>query len=189
MNAKTKQQGFSLIEVIATVAIIAILATFAMPKIGNIQDKASLAKAQEIASTAHRSYRIDKDIHYMNQTIDEYELAKIADVLELDSDLKAVELAYATATATATGRNQSEPCATLTTSLKNGTASRSKIKVINIPAQNPSSAVFVFSDSTADSKLQAIQAMNNGVKTNSFTISTGKTLLIGSAPCALTQGT
>lgn len=182
MKIKTKQQGFSLIEVVATLTIIAVLAIFAMPKIGSIQKKASLVKAQEIASTAYRSYRIDKAIHHMSNTSKAYSLPEITGVLELDDELKANESAPAKITTASTKAE----CVSLQEQLRRSTGN---ITFINIPAHQPFSSVIMLSNAkdNADEIINQVNGLNH-VKTHSFKLSSSQKTVVMSTPCPLFIG-
>ena len=59
MNKKNNRKGFTIVELVIVIAVIAILATVLVPTFGNVIDKANESKAVQAARNAYTEYLID----------------------------------------------------------------------------------------------------------------------------------
>jgi len=56
MNKKNNRKGFTIVELVIVIAVIAILATVLVPTFGNVIDKANVAAAVQEAKNVHTQY-------------------------------------------------------------------------------------------------------------------------------------
>ena len=56
MNKKNNRKGFTIVELVIVIAVIAILATVLVPTFGNVIDKANDSKAVQAAKNAYTLY-------------------------------------------------------------------------------------------------------------------------------------
>lgn len=66
--AKTGQQGFTLIEIIAVLVILGILAVVAVPKYYDLQDQARLSAAQGLVAAAQSQLSMAYSLHKLNSS-------------------------------------------------------------------------------------------------------------------------
>lgn len=59
MNKKNNRKGFTIVELVIVIAVIAILATVLVPTFGNVITKANESKAVQAARNEYTEYMID----------------------------------------------------------------------------------------------------------------------------------
>ncbi len=94
MENRRKEKGFTLIEVVAAVAIIGLLATMAMPTFGRLSERANDTKLQNNLATVDQAivlYEIDKGA--LPESLDSLKTDYISGNSEL-VDAKGSELTY-----------------------------------------------------------------------------------------------
>ena len=94
MLEKKKQKGFTLIEVVAAVAIVGLLATMAMPTFGKLSDRAKDTKLQNNLATLDQAivlFEIDNGV--LPENLDKLKTDYISGNSEL-VDAKGEALSY-----------------------------------------------------------------------------------------------
>ena len=61
MNKKNNRKGFTIVELVIVIAVIAILATVLVPTFGNVIDKAQASAALQEAKNIHTNYVANVD--------------------------------------------------------------------------------------------------------------------------------
>ena len=56
MNKKNNRKGFTIVELVIVIAVIAVLATVLVPTFGNVIEKAKIAAAKQEAKSIHTNY-------------------------------------------------------------------------------------------------------------------------------------
>ena len=56
MNKKNNRKGFTIVELVIVIAVIAILATVLVPTFGNVIEKANITSAKQEAKNAYAEY-------------------------------------------------------------------------------------------------------------------------------------
>lgn len=59
MNKKNNRKGFTIVELVIVIAVIAVLATVLVPTFGNVIEKANKSAAQQEAKNLHTNYVMD----------------------------------------------------------------------------------------------------------------------------------
>lgn len=94
MKKGMKKKGFTLVELIVVVAVLGIIAAIAVPKFGNVQEKAKIkadiASAKTIADVAS-ALIADGKISYINSSgVDSYAPALVSSDTNIKGQLQAV---------------------------------------------------------------------------------------------------
>ena len=61
MNKKNNRKGFTIVELVIVIAVIAILATVLVPTFGNVIDKANITAAKQEAKNQYTEYLASVD--------------------------------------------------------------------------------------------------------------------------------
>ena len=69
MNKKNNRKGFTTVELIIVIAVIAILATVLIPTFSNLISKAEESNALQAASSTFKNYTIDNATSFSKETI------------------------------------------------------------------------------------------------------------------------
>ena len=76
MNKKNNRKGFTTVELIIVIAVIAILATVMIPTFSNLITKANDSNALQTATNTWKSYTIDNPLTFSGDTVYIYVLDK-----------------------------------------------------------------------------------------------------------------